>query len=133
MMIPMLRTVVRNLVTGPATRLTPRDPVPAGRGQIDVEINQCIFCGLCQRKCPADALLVNRSERSWTLDPYRCIICGLCAEACPKKCIHVDNHSRLSQAGKEHLTRVSPPPVAVPADQAPAREWARVSADDADD
>ncbi len=109
-MIPMLKTVLRNLVTGPATRLTPRDPFAGTRGQIDVEISQCIFCGLCQRKCPADALSVNRVARSWTLDPDRCIICGLCADACPKKCIEISCQARLSHQGKESLIRTAPVP-----------------------
>lgn len=48
---------------------------------------RCVYCTLCARKCPAEALTVNRAEKTWECDYEKCIGCGTCAEACPKKCI----------------------------------------------
>lgn len=63
-----------------------REPYPRTRGQIDmIDIHKCIFCGMCQRKCPADCIVVDRKESRWTYSPYKCIACDSCVRACPVK------------------------------------------------
>lgn len=92
-MFDMLGTIIKNVFSKPATRMYPQKPrqdFKNTRGSIDVKIEDCIFCGICARKCPPDALVVNRQEKSWEIDPYKCIICGACSDACPKKCIIVN-------------------------------------------
>lgn len=89
----MLKTIFRNLFGKPATRNYPfirREAIAGNRGQLECDINACIFCSLCQRRCPANALAVSKPEKSWTLDPYKCILCGYCLEACPKKCLSMN-------------------------------------------
>lgn len=49
--------------------------------------SKCVYCTICAKKCPAEALEVNRAEKTWTLDEDKCVGCGTCADACPKKCI----------------------------------------------
>ena len=49
--------------------------------------DECIYCGLCMRNCPENALSVDRKEKCWTLDAGKCVQCGLCIEKCPKKCL----------------------------------------------
>lgn len=48
---------------------------------------RCVYCTICARKCPAEALTVDRAAKTWTLDEDKCIACGNCAEVCPKNCI----------------------------------------------
>ncbi len=89
-MFALIGNIFTNLMRRPATRPYPRvrRKAPAGaRGRLQIEINRCIFCGICQKRCPASALTVVREPKSWTLDPYRCIVCGYCVEACPRKCL----------------------------------------------
>jgi len=86
----MLGNIIRNLFSKPATRKYPfarREPFEKARGSIDIDINNCIFCGICEKKCPADAIKVSKDGKSWEIDPYKCIICNVCTESCPKKCI----------------------------------------------
>lgn len=45
----------------------------------------CIACGLCARKCPADAIRVE--EFLAVIDYERCLSCGACAVACPRHVI----------------------------------------------
>ncbi|MDD5669706.1 MAG: 4Fe-4S dicluster domain-containing protein [Candidatus Omnitrophica bacterium] len=71
------------------------------RGKIMFEVNTCIFCGLCQRKCPAGAIMVERKDKKWELDRFKCIICGACVEACPKKCIHMEHTHTKPAVTKE--------------------------------
>lgn len=49
--------------------------------------NVCVYCTLCAKKCPQEAIAVDRTAKTWSLDESKCIECGTCVEACPKKCI----------------------------------------------
>ncbi len=65
----------------------PRKPIPGSRGRLDITITSCIFCGLCAKRCPTEALKVDRPAKKWHVDRLRCISCGSCVECCPKKCL----------------------------------------------
>lgn len=90
-MLNMLSSIVRNFFSGASTRRYPfvvREPFKDTRGMVEgIDINKCIFCGICDKKCPSLAITVNKGEKSWEIDRFKCIICGVCAEVCPKKCI----------------------------------------------
>ncbi|MEG1980193.1 MAG: 4Fe-4S dicluster domain-containing protein [Victivallaceae bacterium] len=87
----MFGDICRNLVCGPATRNYPavkRDSFPGERGRLAMDAKSCIYCGLCMRKCPANAIKVNRKpDASWQFERFRCVLCGACVEVCPKKCL----------------------------------------------
>lgn len=92
-MFSLLKNIVRNLTHRPATRRYPfvkREPFAGFRGKLEIRIDECIFCGMCQRRCPANAIAVTKQPKTWTLDPYRCILCGYCVEVCPKKCLFMN-------------------------------------------
>ncbi len=86
-----LNAIFRNLFSRPATRRYPfvkREPFPGTRGQLAIDPDRCIYCGICAKRCPANAITVSKTpSKSWTLDNYRCVICGYCVEVCPKKCL----------------------------------------------
>ena len=89
-MMKFTRTVFKNLFSKPATRLYPtvrREATPATRGRVEVRIEECIFCGICAKKCPTGAIAVDRTQKSWAIERFGCIACGLCVISCPKKCI----------------------------------------------
>ena len=84
------RTIIKSLFGEPATLMYParaRVYPAASRGRIVIEIEKCIFCGLCRRNCPTAALLVNKEKKTWEIDRLKCITCNACVEACPKKCL----------------------------------------------
>ncbi len=92
----MLKTTIVNLFSKPATILYPfvqKTVYDATRGKIGIEVEKCIFCSLCQKKCPTAAISVLKSESSWTIERLRCITCGACVDACPKKCL-IMTHER---------------------------------------
>ncbi len=94
-MFEMLATVLQNLFSTPATRKYPterRDSLPTFRGRIESVIERCIFCLKCQVSCPANCLVVNRKEQTWSVDQYRCIVCGVCVEVCPTEAIVMSRH-----------------------------------------
>ena len=90
-MARLLKGVIQNLLRQPATRRYPFEvrALPDGtRGHLQNDIARCIFCGMCQRRCPAAALGVTRTPvKTWTFDPYRCIVCSYCVEVCPVQCL----------------------------------------------
>ncbi len=69
----------------------PRDYPIASRGALLIDINTCIFCGICVRVCPADALVVEKPAKTWSLEQRRCVSCAACVVACPKKCLHLSS------------------------------------------
>ncbi len=130
-MFKMVENVFKNLASKPATRLYPfekREPFKDARGSIEgCEIDKCIFCGICQRKCPANAITVNRAEKSWEINQFKCVICNECVESCPKKCIVASEAHKTAVSKKETLKIIQPEkpaekPVEKPAEKSAAAE-----------
>jgi uncharacterized protein (DUF362 family)/Pyruvate/2-oxoacid:ferredoxin oxidoreductase delta subunit len=48
--------------------------------------DNCVYCGLCVKTCPAEALTQEKGEKP-VLDPKQCIECCCCHEVCPAKAI----------------------------------------------
>ena len=65
----------------------PRQPIPGSRGTLAIDLPACSFCGICAKKCPTQALEVDRANKRWTIDRLRCISCNYCVESCPRKCL----------------------------------------------
>jgi len=48
----------------------------------------CIGCGICEKVCPADAIIQDNNLAAIT--PDRCVECGICASRCPTDSITDD-------------------------------------------
>jgi ech hydrogenase subunit F len=112
--------LLRTLFRGPSTRRYPfvkREPFAATRGGVDVDQSTCILCMLCQKKCPTNALTVDRQGRTWAIRRVNCIACGACVECCPKKSIAMHPHwAAASDSRKDEvfpIAFVPPPPKVV--------------------
>jgi formate hydrogenlyase subunit 6/NADH:ubiquinone oxidoreductase subunit I len=84
------KMVMGSLFKKPATLMYPvisREWQERTRGQIAVEMKDCILCGICMRKCPTDAITVEKASRRWTIQRMQCIQCCCCVDVCPKKCL----------------------------------------------
>ena len=83
----MARLAMKWALTRPPTTrypFEPRRPLPGSRGQLVFTKDNCVYCTVCARKCPAGALAVNRAQKRWIIDRLRCISCGACIDACPR-------------------------------------------------
>ena len=83
---------LKNLFSKPATKNYPAEPAvypERSRGHIEIDIDDCIMCGMCQRKCPSGAITVDRATRTWSIERMGCVQCENCVEGCPKKCLHI--------------------------------------------
>ncbi|MEI6438501.1 MAG: 4Fe-4S dicluster domain-containing protein [Candidatus Omnitrophota bacterium] len=113
------KVVLKNLATGPVTEQYPFVPkvYPDGaRGSVNIEIDKCIFCAICQRKCPTAAIVVSKEPKSWEIDRLRCISCNYCVEVCPKKCLTLDTKYAAcsTERTKEKFDGPAAAPKAVP-------------------
>lgn len=81
------KTALKNLFSKPATSgypFQPREYPQRTRGQIAIDIDTCVFCGLCGKKCPTGAITVNRADKTWSIERFGCIQCGYCIDNCNK-------------------------------------------------
>jgi formate hydrogenlyase subunit 6/NADH:ubiquinone oxidoreductase subunit I len=93
----MVPRALRNLVSRPATRRYPTEIRPhfaATRGAIEFDVDSCVFCMLCARRCPAVAITCSREDRFWAIDQLTCIACGVCVEVCNKNSLSMSVASR---------------------------------------
>ena len=67
------------------------------RGELILNLPECIGCGICVETCPNNALKMvdydsenpkNKKKRAPHLDLGMCSFCGLCVEQCPYDVLH---------------------------------------------
>lgn len=106
-MLPMLPNILRNLFSGAATRVAPdterQKRLDAYRGDLDTDIDACIFCGACARVCPSRAITVDVKQTTFECDPFACVYCGVCTEACPTAALTMQ-HGHRQVADHKSLT-----------------------------
>lgn len=88
------KVLMKSLFGKPATLMYPVAPAKvteATRGHMTIEIENCIFCGLCQKKCPTNAITVDRNAGTWSIQRMKCIQCNACAYTCKKDALHMAN------------------------------------------
>lgn len=100
------KTVLKNLFSKPATTQYPfvKKEYPTGtRGCVEIDIDACIFCGMCARKCPANVITVSKEKSEWSIEPFGCVSCANCVIACPKKCLAMSKQYTSPEI-KKHTT-----------------------------
>lgn len=116
------KTVLKNLVSKPATTaypFVPKEYPERTRGHVEINIDDCIMCGMCMRSCPPGAIEVKRAENLWTINRFDCVQCGYCVEKCPKKCLSIVPGYQES-GNTKFIVTVEKPVVEAPKPAAPA-------------
>lgn len=128
-------TVVKNLLKKPATRNYPfevREPFEMYRGELLINIDDCIFCGMCQRKCPSQCITVDKKAGTWTCDPHACVYCGVCRDHCPTKCLSMKDVHRKPMTERITWVEQGTPPKPKKKKAAPKQEAAPAKEEKAD-
>lgn len=92
--LSITKTLFKSLLHGPYTVLYPikkKENYDRTRGNIGISIENCVFCGLCEKRCPTGAIKVDKPNSAWSIDRLKCIQCNYCNEVCVKKCLHMNN------------------------------------------
>lgn len=117
---------MKNLFSKPVTKNYPAEPnsfQERTRGSISIDINTCLFCGACARKCPSGAITVDRAARTWSIDRMGCVQCENCVNSCPKKCLHTE--AQYTEPSSDKVVDVIQGP---PAPPKPAVDPAKIAA-----
>ncbi|MFH1127778.1 MAG: 4Fe-4S binding protein [archaeon] len=94
---------LKNVLKKPFTQRYPyeRPIVPSRlRGKHIYNKEKCIFCGLCARYCPSNAIDVDREKKEWQVDLGKCLFCEQCAEVCPTKCLLLGTEFEIAESDK---------------------------------
>ena len=90
----------------------PRRPLAGSRGQLVFTKDDCVYCTVCAKKCPAGALVVVRAEKKFGIDRLRCISCGYCVELCPKNSLALSTSHGEPAVTKTCEMHIAGPPAA---------------------
>ena len=113
-MFEMFKPVIKNLFSTPVTRLYPfeiREQFADVRGDLKIDISKCIYCKICEKKCPSDCITVDKDACKFQLDPYSCVLCSVCVDACPKDALYMNTKWRPPVAIKEDEISIGVPVV----------------------
>jgi ferredoxin len=56
-------------------------------GEIIIDENVCVHCGLCTGVCPTEALILNPQSFQLQFRQQRCVVCEQCIPTCPVQAI----------------------------------------------
>ncbi|MDF2879914.1 MAG: hypothetical protein K0R54_471 [Clostridiaceae bacterium] len=66
-----------------------------------VNIFKCRACGACSKKCPVNAIIMNRKAK---IDKKKCVGCASCMAICPHKAISSNWLASITRSFNERLT-----------------------------
>lgn len=99
----MLKESILNAIKKPFTQKYPKErPIVPDRlrAKHKYDKEKCIYCGLCSRYCPSDAITVDKEKKKWVVDLGRCLFCEQCAEVCPTKCLVLGTEFEIADSDK---------------------------------
>jgi heterodisulfide reductase subunit A len=64
-----------------------------------VDIDKCISCGACTRKCPTGAIFLPFAQavpQAYMIDMSKCDHCGACVKVCPREAVNLEAKEETS-------------------------------------
>jgi formate hydrogenlyase subunit 6 len=108
----LVKTALGNLARRRFTQRYPKEKpkVPDDlRGKLYHDKDKCIYCGLCAKYCPSNAITVDPKEKTWTHDLGKCLFCAQCEETCRllarKDAIKMSPEFELATYNKKSMVR----------------------------
>jgi len=94
----------------PATLLYPfeKPEMPPGfRGRLTFYEERCVFCKLCMKDCPSEAIVINKlgdKQYEAIVNLGRCLFCGQCVQSCNKDALEMTREYELASPVRAELT-----------------------------
>ncbi|OSB08493.1 NADH-quinone oxidoreductase subunit I [Paraclostridium bifermentans] len=61
-------------------------------GNVINDYSKCIYCNICENKCPIGAIKVEPILLQWNIDNDKCLRCLKCIKYCPKGSISLNKN-----------------------------------------
>jgi heterodisulfide reductase subunit A len=64
-----------------------------------VDIDKCISCGACAKKCPSGAIFLPFAQavpQAYMIDMSKCKLCGACVKVCPRDAVNLEEKEEIS-------------------------------------
>jgi len=80
------------------------------RGMLAFDAGLCVGCKLCQKVCPTDAIIIEKTEEAGekrfiaVVQLDKCIFCGQCVDTCNKDALRNTADFELACGDKNSLT-----------------------------
>ncbi len=58
------------------------------------------------KRCPSQAIVVDRTAKTWTIDRFKCVICGSCIELCKFNVLSMETGYSTAATPEERGTEV---------------------------
>jgi formate hydrogenlyase subunit 6/NADH:ubiquinone oxidoreductase subunit I len=82
--------------------------MPLGfRGKLSFWPERCVFCKLCMKDCPSEAIQINKlGEKRYEaiVNLGRCLFCGQCVQSCNKDALEMTTNYELAVGQSGSLT-----------------------------
>jgi len=113
MRLPLLKEVLKSIISKPATIQYPKEETPIepdARGRHYADLQKCIGCSLCMIDCPANAIKMEKIPEVYeqpkrnpkkiypVIDYFKCIYCYRCVSICPTDAYVTTPEYRLGSA-----------------------------------
>lgn len=98
------KVLIDSLFRKPATLMypvIPREWEDMTRGAVGIDVDGCVLCGMCQRACPTNAITVDRSAGTWSIERMNCVQCRGCVDNCPPNCLIMEQ--KYTEPGVEKV------------------------------
>ncbi len=73
----------------------------------EINLDNCTSCGLCEKKCPVDAITMKEKngKKYPVVDLEKCFGCGVCSRFCPKDGIKMERRDKTAFVPKDGFER----------------------------
>lgn len=100
--------MVKKIIQYPRlTQNYPNTPVNSelfiGSPEIDAE--KCNLCGECFRRCPSNAIVLDKSEKTIGINLDECVFCTLCEAVCPVGAAKMTSRFELAQKDRSKFRK----------------------------
>src|SRR5450759_2988810 len=98
--------VIRKIIKYPRLAQDyPRKPLDSSLfiGKPEIDLEKCTRCGECVKRCPSNAIVLDKKAKDIGINDDDCVLCSLCEEGCPVGAAQMTSKFELAQKNRNDL------------------------------